>query len=796
MMSSSVPVSVHDDVIFSRVKDRLSKNCKGKPFAPCKLSLRRSMLVNLAYLKVSFFPSEDRARLSQLQKYHTSIPLWDELAVKKCSNAALYEFLSDLNFWGTDSRGSSTDMDGISKEYFLTYFEIVSWYTDNETAFEKNLSHIFVITPDDILNYIIKKRVTVDTPERDENHGIAFRRAISMKVISLSRSLPTSNNIKNDSMRNDSMRNENIRDDYVKSPHILIPSNVNENQSKLTHSPRPPMTHFSTTNFSFSRPTSSSSRRGSDTSNSGTGSGSREKGSSGRYNYENGSISSCQGLTSVGNGSSSGVGSSSSGSGSGSKTGSSGGSSSSGRRRSNYIIPSSPCDINLKIYKSPNRIRRLSSSDIDIRAGMMGTSEETERNDNNQGDNVENNQQNNQEYDQETEINKNNLRKCNLESTIQKKNNFEKEKTMPIERKIDFTRGKSCDLKINKRIVLSINSLNERKIDQINGNNAIENNKNRVKNHYINKSKQDSFSKHSSGNQILEVLRAKKIPGNIPPTTISEPSPQQSTSKIIIMNKNGLDNVNKMHETEICLRAVNRNEFLEDSQINDIIAAKNINDDEIISKNKIDSSTAISGSNIQNSVLTIEEQFVKKKNARRKSIFYPNLFLGMNFSLLAAPETLTSTSTQLNPSVCQSTLLKDSDDSNNNDNSNNDDNNNNNNNNNNNDNNNNNSDNNNDDDNNDNNNNYHGNNNNNEIINSIIKRHKQELEKINNQNFLIKKENVTLKRKLELMRKKMKNMMIEERNKSLPTHALHKHNHHHSTMPDNSIDKDIDNDFI
>ena len=126
----------------------------------------------------------------------------------------------------------------------------------------------------------------------------------------------------------------------------------------------------------------------------------------------------------------------------------------------------------------------------------------------------------------------------------------------------------------------------------------------------------------------------------------------------------------------------------------------------------------------------------------------------MNFSLLAAPETLTSTSTQLTPSVDQSTLLNNS-------------------------------------------NNNNGDNNDNEIINSIIKRHKQELEKINNQNFLIKKENVTLKKKLELMRKKMKNMMIEERNKkSLPTHVLDSRNHHHSTGFNNFIDKDIDNDFI
>jgi hypothetical protein len=62
----------------------------------------------------------------------------------------------------------------ITKETFIRYYEIMSFYTDSEVNFERNLASIFVITPEDMLDYIVKKRATVDkdkTEEEEEGIG-------------------------------------------------------------------------------------------------------------------------------------------------------------------------------------------------------------------------------------------------------------------------------------------------------------------------------------------------------------------------------------------------------------------------------------------------------------------------------------------------------------------------------------------------------------------------------------------------------------------------------------------------
>jgi hypothetical protein len=148
-LSSKLPKSDYNDFIFNRVKDRLYKRSKGKTLAASQLSIRRAMMVDLAYSKLT---SEDGiARLLTLQIFHPSLTLWDQIAVKSCSNSPLKEFLLDFNFWNISDDGNSNAAEIISQSVFLRYYEIVSFYTDSEAHFERNISLIFVVTPDDML---------------------------------------------------------------------------------------------------------------------------------------------------------------------------------------------------------------------------------------------------------------------------------------------------------------------------------------------------------------------------------------------------------------------------------------------------------------------------------------------------------------------------------------------------------------------------------------------------------------------------------------------------------------------
>jgi hypothetical protein len=114
-------------------------------------------------------------RLTELQRYHPSLQLWDQPSVQKSSNSALKDMLTDFNFWNTDQlngRGDGEVEGGrITKETFIRYYEIMSFYTESEVNFERNLASVFVITPEDMLDYIVKKRATVDKDKIEEEEG-------------------------------------------------------------------------------------------------------------------------------------------------------------------------------------------------------------------------------------------------------------------------------------------------------------------------------------------------------------------------------------------------------------------------------------------------------------------------------------------------------------------------------------------------------------------------------------------------------------------------------------------------
>lgn len=66
--------------------------------------------------------------------------------------------LTDFNFWNTDQlngRGDGEVEGGrIARETFIRYYEIMSFYTESEANFERNLASVFVITPEDMLDYL------------------------------------------------------------------------------------------------------------------------------------------------------------------------------------------------------------------------------------------------------------------------------------------------------------------------------------------------------------------------------------------------------------------------------------------------------------------------------------------------------------------------------------------------------------------------------------------------------------------------------------------------------------------
>lgn len=125
-------------------------------------------------------------RLTELQRYHPSLQLWDQASVQRSSNVALKDILTDFNFWDLDQLNGRSDgeVEGgrISRETFIRYHEIMSFYTDSEVNFERNLASIFVITPEDMLDYIVKKRATVDSNPVAEEYIVKKRASVDSTV--------------------------------------------------------------------------------------------------------------------------------------------------------------------------------------------------------------------------------------------------------------------------------------------------------------------------------------------------------------------------------------------------------------------------------------------------------------------------------------------------------------------------------------------------------------------------------------------------------------------------------------
>lgn len=154
--------TLYDSLIFNNVKERLLKNNKNKIFKPSQLSMRRNMLVNLAFSKL--LPVENTINLTDLQIYHT-VQLHDQNIVKKSSNIPLYDFLIDFQFWdkNIDNIKNTDELKAlyiIEKDTFIRYFSILSYYIENEAIFERNITMIFMINSDDMLTYIKNKQST------------------------------------------------------------------------------------------------------------------------------------------------------------------------------------------------------------------------------------------------------------------------------------------------------------------------------------------------------------------------------------------------------------------------------------------------------------------------------------------------------------------------------------------------------------------------------------------------------------------------------------------------------------
>ena len=147
---------------IGRLKARLHANYKRRKQSNEHFSNRRKTLVDAVFHK---FDRELRGsiQLSVLLNLHPSINS------KAVSNAALSEVLQDFSL--TSVNGKFTFMDfPITYSQFVDYYQTMSLYTEHESRFEKDITTVWRISPEDLINYIsaVQRKKEVATSKANE----------------------------------------------------------------------------------------------------------------------------------------------------------------------------------------------------------------------------------------------------------------------------------------------------------------------------------------------------------------------------------------------------------------------------------------------------------------------------------------------------------------------------------------------------------------------------------------------------------------------------------------------------